>query len=316
MSSIDNLLKIVESKAAKFISFKYFDKNGKFQQIDVAVTSLVILNDFILVNNIKLRPIDNRYFIDPFRSYSTLFCLCDNLNNLHNPRIFLKDLIANNDWHTISLELSINFLILNREEKLENYKDQEINCQNQVEPIDQLANLRAEIIGILEAISIPTVSHFHASKNSSCSIVIKAENFLDLADYLVISSFIIKNVAESYGKSVWYINELNNQLLLLFPGVNYNKELAISLISGIMHLSSGDNNSNIFVAKKPARQNVMKSYYSYDIIRNYHTVSFNLNQDYNIYLALSCLLIYGFDIKLINGKFSKEILQSYFDKND
>ncbi|XVN43032.1 MAG: hypothetical protein RCG15_01675 [Candidatus Rickettsia vulgarisii] len=320
MSSIGNLLKIIERSEAKFVSLKYFDAKGVFRQVDVAAKSLIILDDFILVNNLKLQPIDNKCFVDPFRSYPTIFCLCDNLTDQHNPRIFLKDnILASNDLPTISLELAVNFLVLDREERFENYQDQGIDCQNQVEPLDKLVNLRAEIVGMLEKISIPTISHFHASKSASCSIVIKADNLLDLADYSVIANFIIKNVAESYGKSVYFIDELNNELFLLFPESKYNKELAIHSVSGIMPNSEG-NKDNIFFTKRLKREieekNVLVDYYFHDTIRNYHKISLNLRHNSNIYLALSYLLIYGFNIKLINGNFSKGILQSYFGKDN
>lgn len=315
MSAIDNLLKFIERNEAKFISLKYYDKDIGLKQVDVAAKSLVIIDDFISVNNLKLQPIDNRYFVDPFRSYRTIFCLCDNITNESNSRILLKNIIlARDDFQTINFELAVNFLISDRQEKPKNSEDHDRDYQNQVEPLDQLANLRAEIIEILETIPISTICHFHANKKSSCSIVIKAENFIDLADYLVITNYVITNVAESYGKLAYFTNELNNSLLLLFPESKYNKELAISIISSIM-TGLGNNEINIFV-NNLTKQNITENYYSYNITKNCHTVSLSLNHNYNIYLVASYLLIYGFDIELINGKQAKEILCWYFDKNN
>lgn len=317
MHIIEALRDKIESTEAKFISLKYLGREGGLRQIDIAVRNLVILEDCILVNNIKLRPISEQCFIDPFRSYITLFCLCDNLSEQYNPRLFLQEILGNNNVNSIEFELGIHFVIVNKSENIVVKEHQLINYQNQVEPYDQLANLRAEILDILEKIGIPTIYHCHAHDFSSCSIIIKAHNFLNIADYLVITNFIIQNVAESYGKIAYFLNNLKNDLYLVFSEQEDNKKLATAIISNIIHNLENSANNGYFVNQvmqysregMNGRQIGSDDYHRAP--QNSHKLHLKLRQAINPYLAMSYLIVYGFDNQLI-GKPSEEILASYF----
>lgn len=320
MNNIEALLKIIEQYEAKFVSLKYLDNNDELRQIDIAVNGLVVIEDFVLVCNIKLRPIENRYFLDPFRSLPTIFCLCDKLNDQHYARHFLKTIILQaTPPNNIKFELAINFLILNKSENLVVIKDNnKIECYpNQVEPYDQLANLRAEIIDILETIGISTVSHYHASNLSSCAIVIKADDFLEIADCFVIACFIIRNVAESYGKTAFFFKELKNDLYLLLPAAEYDKKLAISIILNIMcNLKNNPNEyywgheyfGNQLPENSKDEQDIWQPYYCYEESRNFHRVNFSLYQTVPLYMAIAYLITHGLG-DIIKG--GAEIRQKY-----
>ncbi len=310
MNNIEGLLEIIEQYEAKFVSLKYLKSDGELRQVDVAVNGLVIVEDYVVVYNLKLRPIQNRYFLDPFRSLPTIFCLCDNLNDQSSTRGFLNDILqdislADNYLNKFKLELEVNFLVFNKSksqaENLLLAVNDTIDYQNQVEPYDQLANLRTEIIDILEKIGIPTICHYHASKLSSCSIVIKAEDFLRIADCFVITYFIIKNVAESYGKTAFFFKDLTNNLYLLLPAAEYNKDLATLIIFNIMHNLETRANNTYFVFEltqmKLKKENTISDLSAfYDKVRNCYKVTFSLYQAVNPYLAIVYLIIESFGI--------------------
>lgn len=323
MSIITVLLSKIESTEVKFISLKYLGKDGALRQIDIAAKNLLIFEDFILVNNIKLRPINEYCFVDPFRSYATLFCLCDNLSDQYNARLFLQEnILANNHVNNITVEVGINFTVINKSENFVFKEHKLIHYQNQVEPYDQLANFRAEILDILEKIGIPTVLHCHARKFSSCSIVIKAHNFLNIADYLVITHFIIQNVAESYGKIAYFGNDLKNDLYLSFSGKEYNKKLAPTIISNIIHNLENSANNVYFVnpltyyaAEVENSLKLTAPDHHTSAGHNSYTLHLKLYQSVNPYLAISYLMVYGLKNKSL-GKTSQEILESYFGINE
>lgn len=310
MSNIAKLLKLIQANKARFISLKYIDVTGKLHQIDVAVERLLILDELIIIHNIKLQPIEDKYFFDPFRSSPTIFCLCKNLSDQSQPRLLAEEYISVNDaLQNIELELVINFLINDKNEPSTNTGSEMANYQNQVEPYDKLANLRAEIIDNLEKIGIVTIFHCHARKVSSCSIALKSKNFLDMADNYIIAKFIIINVAESYGKLAYFTNQLTDNLFILLPSSEYNEDLAILFISSIIPRSAeyysnilSCNHVMIMENSGGARddRNFADNYYDYDIIRGYHIIKFDLQhqQSFSPYFVMSYVMLYNFDGQL------------------
>ncbi len=300
MSAIINLLKLIKDNDAKFVSLKYVNIIGKLQQIDFASQNLVIIDDCIIIGNIKLKPIEDKCFFDPFRSSPTIFCLCENLAVESDPRILVKKSINDHQFlENIKLELAINFFVFDKKDSFLVLSEQSTNCQNcqnQVEPYDKLANLRAEIVEILEKIGISTVYHCHASKYCSCSIIIKAKNFLDMADNYFIASFIIMNVVESYGKLAYFSKQLANNLFILLSDLEYNKEFARLFISRIIKLKNSMNN---LISGFDSRDNISDSYYYHDIIRNSHIINCSLQQQINPYKFISNFMLCGFNIQSI-----------------
>jgi hypothetical protein len=312
MTNIPKLLKLIKDNKARFISLKYVDITGQLQQVDVIAEKLLILDELIIVHNIKLQPIEDKYFFDPFRSSPTIFCLCKNLSNQSNqaePRLLAEEYILANDYlQNIELELVINFLINDKNAPLNaplsDTNAEATNYRNQVEPCDKLANLRAEIIDNLERIGIVTIFHCHAREVSSCSVAIKSKNFLDMADNYIIAKFIIMNVAESYGKIAYFSNKLVDNLFILLPSAKYDKDLAILFISSIISRSTEYYDGNILscdhMIKSSGEVGDSADYYYHDIIRNYHVVKFNLQhqQLFSPYFAISYVMLYNFDGQL------------------
>lgn len=213
MQEIEKINQFAEKHDIRFISCKFVDQGGKLLQIDVNRTNIRIdSKGYILVKDYQLEPIPNKYFIDPFRSIPTIFCLCNLVSSdYRNVLKNITGLIAPQKHHQYIV--ATKFFINNKEGhyqideirlKLDDYK-------YQIDPVDQIANLRSEVADILHQININPVFHHHDFEPLSACIGIKCLNLLDVADNIPIICYIISNVAESYGKAVDFTLMTHNQ---------------------------------------------------------------------------------------------------------
>ncbi len=207
-------LKIIEDNKSEFVSFKYIDENGNLKQIDSFARNLnrinepnihksgIIpskpkinlpnLNSFICNNEIKLKPINDKIFTDPFRSFPTTTIFCENIASEYNSRDLANNIITK-EKHKFELNLSaeISFWTSKDPAQEETIFGSDI--------IDKYANLRSDIISTLESININTTIHYCGTCPEESIIGIKAKNIIDLADNILITKFIIANIADSYG---------------------------------------------------------------------------------------------------------------------
>ena len=200
---------LAQESKAKFISFKFIDSSGQLQQIDSFIANLNFENDAVLLCDLKLKPIANKFFLDPFRSFPTIFCLCENL--AYDLRSFFKENLEIKHKQGLALECSIEFTAL---DKNNNSKDDNYGSSDfLVDPHDKLANLRSEIILALENALICSTHHYATGFNRGV-IGFKAKDFLELSDNFIVVKYIISNMAESYGKSVDFTLSSNNKVEL------------------------------------------------------------------------------------------------------
>jgi hypothetical protein len=154
------------------------------------------------------------------RSYSSsALATCSSGSNL-----VLENGIINN----ISCECKIDFLV-ERQDKKHLLLDEDIS----LEPLDQLINLRSEIIDTIENIGIKTTYHCDGSKPSQCIIGVESDNILDMADNIIIIKYIIKNVAHSYGKHVIFTRDKGVPLSVYLNLSNYSKDVAVYFCASI-----------------------------------------------------------------------------------
>lgn len=199
---LDEVIAIAKQYQAQSVSLKYVDLPGQLRQIDVAITSLMSQDDQIMVGGLVLKPIPGKYFIDPFRCRPTIFCFCENILSSHAARRSAMTFWQNNHLvNNFAVQCIIDFTMTSSQQidQLE-APSLFVDHQGLVEPDDQLANLRSEIIDILENIGIKTLFHCHASYQAQCQIAIEAQNFLAAADDFLIAQYVISNVGQLYGK--------------------------------------------------------------------------------------------------------------------
>ncbi len=208
MELSEDVIELVRKHKAKFASFKYLGDDGFLKQIDVSASSLEN-NFFFASNNISLYPIKSKAFVDPFRSALTTTFYCENHNSKMNARNIAKKIYTSAN-HPLFNEYfaQISFWVIS-----ENSRNN--NLAYIADPIDQHANLRADIISTLETVGIESTAHYHGKANNESVIGIKGKTVIDLADNIVIAKFIIANVSASYGMCVSFIFNENINLNLL-----------------------------------------------------------------------------------------------------
>ena len=209
--SEDNI-ELIHKHKSKFVSFKYLGDDGFLKQIDVSTSSLVGTNILFTVNNLNLHPIKSKAFIDPFRSLLTTSFYCENHSSTVNPRKAAEKIYNSATYPSFNeYFVQISFWIVD-----EFSEEKSSNLAYIADPIDQQSNLRADIIATLESIGIETTYHYHGRKNNESVIGIKGKTVIDLADNIVITKFVIANVAASYSRTINFtFNDTINLSLLV-----------------------------------------------------------------------------------------------------
>ena len=272
----------VKKHESKFVSLKYIDLLGNLQQLDMHYQHF-IGNDITGLLLKPLKIISNKTFSDPFRSFPTTSFLCENLEANLNIRTKAAHLINQNILDSYqNISIFIHFWIEN--------KDQPDTINNNLliaDPFDKYANLRSDITQCLENIGIKTSLHYHGSEYNECIIGIGGDGILDLADNVILSKFIIANVAYSYGQNVKFSNKNN-----------YNIELNIRLDQNLYDQFAHNilnNSGKIAVLFRPASSdllniNLINSEYQ-NAPKN-PKVLLKTGNIFNPYLAITALIGY------------------------
>lgn len=211
MQLLKNDIEFIKNNKLQFISFKYLGDNGCIQQIDIASNNIEQIDTFLDRSECVLKPIDGKKFIDPFRSFPTASFFCENIASKNNYRQLAIKLFNEAQQTTISsLMAEISFWIIDDSCATKN--------NDGAYSIDKHANLRSDIVATLEGINIKTGSCCQDSYSGASIISVKGKNIIDLSDNLIITKFIIANMADSYGlraKFKYPDNNISNIALLL-----------------------------------------------------------------------------------------------------
>jgi len=202
-------INLVQKHKSKFASFKYLGDDGFLKQIDVPAKA--IKNSiFFAATNINLHPIKSKAFIDPFRSELTTSFYCENHASTTNQRNVAEKIHDSANYPLFNEYFAqISFWVVD-----ETCEDNGLHCI--ADPIDQYANLRADIISTLENIGIESTYHHHGKTNNESVIGIKGKTVIDLADNIIIAKFIIANVSASYSTHISFsVNDNINLNLFL-----------------------------------------------------------------------------------------------------
>lgn len=255
-------LAIAQKNNSEFISLKYLDNDGSLKQVDALLKTFQSDQFFICNDSIILRPIKNKNFIDPFRSFSTTSFFCENIGIKNNQRELAKNLISNSEpLEALSISAEISFCL-----------DDELGQNDYsyiADPVDKYSNLRSDIMSTLEDIGIPTISHFHGKTYSESIIGISGTDIIDLIDNIIITNFVITNVVNSYNLVAKFtvFDQLSNITLILKGG-----KLEIGKISNrISYFTSNNGMYDIKLAKlskyiKTKEVNILKIQLTYDYL--------------------------------------------------
>ena len=240
-------IEIAKQNKSQFVSLKYLGDDGKLKQIDISINNIDEALSLVDNNEINLKTIKNKSFIDPFRSFPTTSFLCENIASKHNMRQLLIELSPTTSIANKSLAAEISFFV-EGEDLSNNYKF----AADQVDPN---ANLRSDIINTLENINIKTGIYFHGSNGGESVITIKGEDIIDLSDNILIAKFIIANVTDSYGLKAKFIEPNNraSNINLLIQGTQTNIEELPNIIEKNIKqidLLAKNNNFSILKLKK------------------------------------------------------------------
>ena len=232
-------IEIAKQNNSRFVSLKYIGNDGALKQIDTSFNNLKEEKLLVCDNAINLKPIDGKVFIDPFRSLPTTSFFCENIASKYNPRKVAVTLLSkSNEEFKPSLTAEISFWI----EETDYHTDYPFIA----DPIDKYANLRSDIISTLEHINIKTAAHFHGSTSGESIISIRGDDIVDLSDNVIITKFIIANIADSYGFTVQFTaldNNITNISLIIQSNSNDTDKLLKAMqhnIEQISHLANKD----------------------------------------------------------------------------
>lgn len=290
MDITSSLIELQGEYEVDFISLKYLDDDGVLREIDYSANS--IKQDPPTLRNSFLKILDGKHFIDPFRSHSTLSIFCDNLL-LSKPLRSITEKILKNRTTNDKYSAFIHFwpMVNNQYQSKVNY-------------VDNYSNLRSEILKTLELSGIETKTHYYNIKSKSCAVGIAGNSIIELADNIIISRYIISNVAASYGFNLQYTNN-NFPNLDLHLTVKENQSAlefsALTKKSAIISKLSIDAGAQFFEFININIHNLAKVV---DIEINIRT-----NDFFSPYIALLELLDYRID-PLIIEKELNEILNS------
>lgn len=230
-----------------------------------------------------LRPDLTSYYIDPFAAYPTMILFCDVVDpakqDLYDcdPRSLSKRVLgylaqtgladevcigpeaeffifdsvkANVSQYDTSVSLNINHpkpFVSNCKE----YREIAKEGYAQLMPRDEGQDIRCEMVSILQKMGIQAERHHHEASIFQHEIRIKYSNLLDIADKFQLLKYVVRMVAQSYGKTATFMPKplygengsglhVNQSLFKqgknLFVGEKYGglSELALFYIGGIL----------------------------------------------------------------------------------
>lgn len=307
-------IELFKKHESQFVSLKYPSLRGQLKQIDLFIHNANNDRCRIYDNHISLAPLANKVFLDPFRSLRTTSILCDNIQSEGSVRTYIKELMdnENHDCHLkqCSLTLEIAFCLQCNDKDRANNEDR--SCLYESDPKDIYANLRSDIVSILESINIKTTYHYHGKQESQCVIGITGGSIIDLADNYLIAKYIIQNVAVNYGQEIAIDAKDNNYFTLIIQDskdvlnqIDYNiKSNLCDLQKYISHFSVDDLNLS--------QHNNMN-----DMELGFCKMGFATELDFNPYIVLGMIMLccsnklLSFDKVLVNNDINTYLNDKY-----
>lgn len=140
-----------------------------------------------------------------------------------------------------------------------------------VQPIDSLAEIRTDMLEVLESVGVQPVLHHHEVAPGQCELGIKFSTLVDMADKVQKYKYVVHNVAECHGKSATFMPK---------PVLGDNG-------SGMhVHQSIWKDGKPLFAGNKYAGLSEMALYYIGGIIKHARAINAFTNPTTNSYKRL------------------------------
>ena len=302
-------IEILKKHESQFVSLKYPSLFGQLKQIDLSIGN--VSQDMLANHNdqVFLRAVPKKAFIDPFRSLQTSFFLCENVALEKNVRSFLQKSLINDNNTKLgelnSLILEMSFWL--KDSDLDQNSKSDMSYLYSTEPDDIYANLRSDIIDTLENINVQTAYHYHGAQKSQCVIAIKGDDIIDLADNYLIAQYIIQNIATNYGKEATLCSQSHYKCTLIIDNC---KDILSKMVYNIeSNLSELQKYAvQILMNDRILSQNVDVDVDGHD--QNVCKINFTTKRVLNPYIILGIIILccqnknYSFDQILENGDVS------------
>lgn len=188
----------INNNLSSFVSFKFINDAGCLLSIDSVAKSNLRYDFHVNGKTHHLKPFMS--FDDPFRSHPTTSFLCEDLSLFPNHR---QDLIEAEKARSDSIKseaLPISAQLLFYIETLEKSDDKSYMLCSQ--PLDKFSDMRADIAKSMYDIGINVNNHYHGMDPGESIIGILSNNLVKLGDDVVLTLYIIKNIAAGYGVSI------------------------------------------------------------------------------------------------------------------
>ena len=309
----NEFLKFLNDSEVKFFNFRFTDLLGTSKQITRTVSSLdehVLMNGITIDGGLihanqylkhsglelLLIPDLNSFFSEPYTSFNTITVLCNIVDINNNTYLYESRLIACNAENALKdLKLAdkvffsteIEFFIFDSVSfsDSETHSYWKINSTESIEyksfygalpPIDTLFDLRSEILMNLEKIPNiePSISHCELGNRQS-RIGFNHSCPQAAADKVQIVKHIIKNTADTFGKSASFMPKISHNSV--GNGMHYSISLMNSDQENLFHGNDHMNASKIALHFMAGIENHIKAICAFT------------NQTINSYKRLSAL---------------------------
>lgn len=230
-----NLIKFLEENSVKFVDFRFTDLTGRVHNLTYSADK--IAKEEV---DIDLVPDLQTIFIDPFCVQATAVVLCT-----HNSRLVAKKaydyMLSTKIADEILCEFEIGFSIFDEVKfevsqygshvsvtPVENYLNiKKHNCGNfdSTFTIDPLSDLRSEILLMMNETGIENLIYHKKVSPFQGLIRVGSSSFLNCADSIQKSKYVIRNVAHSYGKTATFMSQsVAQNSLCLYQSLLKNNE--------------------------------------------------------------------------------------------
>lgn len=186
-------------------------------------------------SDLLLKPDLSTAYIDPFTNLPTITLICDvidpktgkqyirdprslarraleHLKNLGIGNAFfgpeLEFFIFDNVKYNVGIRESFAFVDADEEDydtNISGYKPGRNGGYWAAQPADMFHDMRSEMLSIFKDVGLSPIMHHHEVASRQCELGIKYSDILTSADNIQKYKYVVKNVAESYGKTATFM---------------------------------------------------------------------------------------------------------------
>jgi glutamine synthetase len=231
----EDIVKFVKDKEVKIVNLCHVAEDGKLKTLSFAINNEARLNEILEAgervdgsslfsfidqtkSDIYIKPKINKAFVNPFTNAHTLNLLCSYLDENEkpleiSPETILKkaqERLLKNTGVTLTVLCELEFYIISKQETEPLYPGTPQRNYQESSPFVKFEQLRNEILATLAAVDIP-IKYGHAEVGlfekenhimEQHEIELQLESPEDMADYISIAKWVIRNVGAKHGVEI------------------------------------------------------------------------------------------------------------------